>query len=106
MKTALRKFGPLIVSLNADCISANNYQSGQIVNGSYSGALNHNALAVGYGHDATSGLDFYIVKNSWGNKWGSQNLAYFYNYIYSFKFQMKKETMVTLKSRGAIIRVV
>ena len=69
MKTALDKVGPLIVSLNADCLY--NYQPGQIINDlNFSKVVNHNALAVGYGTDSVTGVDFYIVKNSWGTDWG------------------------------------
>ena len=68
MKTVMAKMGPLIVSFNSDCLT--NYQSGQIIDGNYPGILNHNGLAVGYGHDNVSNLDYYIVKNSWGNMWG------------------------------------
>ena len=34
------------------------------------GTVDHGVLAVGYGHDTTSNLDYYLIKNSWGVKWG------------------------------------
>jgi len=32
--------------------------------------VNHAVLAVGYGTCATTGLPYWIVKNSWSNRWG------------------------------------
>ena len=32
--------------------------------------LDHSVLVVGYGHDATLGMDFWWVKNSWSATWG------------------------------------
>lgn len=34
--------------------------------------VNHAVLAVGYGHDTTSDLPYYTIKNSWGGSWGNQ----------------------------------
>jgi hypothetical protein len=34
------------------------------------------SIAVGYGHDDTSGHDFWIVKNSWDVTWGDKGYIY------------------------------
>ena len=34
--------------------------------------VNHAVLLVGYGHDEATGLDYWLVKNSWNATWGDQ----------------------------------
>ena len=69
MKKALDKIGPIIVNFNVDALI--DYNPGDIIDKELcSPIVNHNALAVGYGTDNVTGLDYYIVKNSWGTDWG------------------------------------
>jgi len=34
--------------------------------------LDHAVTAVGFGTDVASGLDYFLVRNSWGASWGDQ----------------------------------
>jgi KDEL-tailed cysteine endopeptidase len=58
---------PVSVAIEADLPSFQLYQSG-VLTGFCGGLLDHGVLVVGYGSD--SGLDYWKVKNSWGQDWG------------------------------------
>lgn len=44
------------------------YSGGIISDPSCGTNVNHGALAVGYGFE--NGMEYYLVKNSWGTQWG------------------------------------
>jgi len=67
--------GPVAVAIEADQYSFQSYSSGVLI-ASCGDSLNHGALAVGYGHDRISNLDYWIVKNSWGVSWGERGYVY------------------------------
>jgi cathepsin L len=63
---------PLAVSIEADKMVFQTYTSG-VLNSTKCGTnLDHAVLAVGWGHDTTSGLDYWLVKNSWNTTWGDK----------------------------------
>jgi C1A family cysteine protease len=58
---------PVSVAVEADQNAFQFYSSG-VMNKACGTQLDHGVLAVGYG--TLGGLDYYLVKNSWGADWG------------------------------------
>ena len=73
VKDFLYETGPLAVALNANPLQT--YVSGILDLTSSqcpTSSINHAVTMVGYGYDSATGLDYWIVKNSWGKSWGEE----------------------------------
>jgi len=69
IQSILYSKGPLSVLLDATGLQR--YKGGIYASKiCSSNDLDHAVVLVGYGTDSDSGLDYWIVKNSWGTRWG------------------------------------
>ncbi|KAJ8943318.1 hypothetical protein NQ318_004759 [Aromia moschata] len=65
LQDAVANHGPISVAINADYFDD---YAGGVYNGECSQEMDHGVLAVGYGTE--NGLDYWLIKNSWGAEWG------------------------------------
>ena len=63
---------PVSIAIEADKRVFQSYTSGVLDSTSCGTNLDHGVLLVGYGTDEASGLDYWLVKNSWNTTWGDQ----------------------------------
>jgi len=71
LKTQLFNQGVIAVAMQAGTTAFQNYVGGIYSCSNFTG-VDHGVLLVGYGTNATTAQDFWIVKNSWGPTWGEQ----------------------------------
>ena len=62
---------PVSVAVCAALPAYQLYKSG-VVSQNCGTLLDHANVAVGYGYDVASGLNYFLVRNSWGSSWGDK----------------------------------
>jgi len=73
IKAEIYARGPVATGISADTIV--DYRGGLIEQSGESSTINHIVSIVGWDVDATSGKEYWIVRNSWGQYWGE--MGYF-----------------------------
>jgi C1A family cysteine protease len=61
---------PVAIAIEADTRYFQSYAGGILTSTSCGTALDHGVLIVGYGTE--NGIDYWLVKNSWGTTWGDK----------------------------------
>jgi len=67
LMNAVAMVGPIAISAAAEPWQT--YESG-VFSSNCGADVDHAIQLVGYGHDDTAGLDYYLVRNSWSSSWG------------------------------------
>ena len=63
---------PVAISIDAGSSVFHNYTSGVLDSTDCGISTNHAVAIVGYGTDEDSGLEYWLVRNSWGTGWGDE----------------------------------
>jgi cathepsin L len=71
LKTAIAQHGPVIIPLNLLTETFRFYKEGILEDRDVTyGDTNHAVVVVGYGNDEETGLDYWIIRNSFSKAWG------------------------------------
>jgi len=73
IKSEIFKRGPVACTVNADPLR--DYEGGILDDPAASTSSNHITSIVGFGKDATTGQEYWIMRNSWGEYWGEMGFA-------------------------------
>jgi len=68
---------PVAIAIEADQSCFQFYHTGVLDDASCGTNLDHGVLLVGFDTDASSGKDYWLVKNSWGLSWGDKGYIKF-----------------------------
>nr|AHZ41191.1 cryptopain-1 [Cryptosporidium cuniculus] len=71
LKTALAKYGPISVAIQADQTPFQFYKSG-VFDAPCGTKVNHGVVLVGYDMDEDTNKEYWLVRNSWGEAWGEK----------------------------------
>ena len=66
---------PVAISIDAGSDVFHNYKSGVLDSTECGISTNHAVAIVGYGTDVDSGLEYWLVRNSWGTSWGEEGFV-------------------------------
>jgi len=75
MKAEIFARGPIACALNANNAAVLEYQGGIIDATNISKGQDHEISVVGWGQDDATNMNYWIIRNSWGEYWGE--LSYF-----------------------------
>jgi len=76
IKTAING-QPVSIAIDASQNVFQYYTGGVITDAAACGtSLDHAVVAVGYGTDTTTGVNYFMVRNSWGTSWGVNGFVY------------------------------
>ena len=62
----------IFIAVTEDLVQ--NYTGGVYYDTTNDTNIEHDISVVGYGHDAESGWDYWIIRNSWGTYWVGYNI--------------------------------